>query len=86
MLDVYAAGETPIPGADSRALCRAIRNCGKVDPILVPEHDALVEMLAPLLSGNDLILVQGAGNVGKVARKLAECKLQPERKVEGRHV
>jgi len=85
MLDVYAAGETPIPGADSRALCRAIRHRGKVDPILVPEHDALVEMLAPLLSGNDLILVQGAGNVGKVARKLAECKLQPARKVEGRH-
>jgi UDP-N-acetylmuramate--alanine ligase len=85
MLDVYSAGETAIPGADSRSLCRAIRNRGKVDPILVPEHDALPEMLAPLLSGNDLILVQGAGNVGKVARKLADCKLQPERKAEDRH-
>ncbi|KAA5929771.1 UDP-N-acetylmuramate--L-alanine ligase [Pantoea sp. Bo_2] len=85
MLDVYSAGETAIPGADSRSLCRAIRNRGKVDPILVPEHDALPEMLAPLLSGNDLILVQGAGNVGKVARKLAETKLQPERKAEDRH-
>jgi len=51
----------------------------------VPEHDALPEMLAPLLSGNDLILVQGAGNVGKVARKLADTKLQPERKAEDRH-
>ncbi|RPE04364.1 UDP-N-acetylmuramate--L-alanine ligase [Candidatus Pantoea deserta] len=85
MLDVYSAGEAPIPGADSRALCRSIRGRGKVDPVLVPEHDALPEMLAPLLSGNDLILVQGAGNVGKVARKLAECKLQPERKAEARH-
>lgn len=85
MLDVYSAGETAIPGADSRALCRSIRGRGKVDPVLVPEHDALPEMLAPLLSGNDLILVQGAGNVGKVARKLAECKLQPERKAEDRH-
>ena len=85
MLDVYAAGETPIPGADSRALCRTIRGRGKVDPILVPDHDVLPEMLAPLLSGNDLILVQGAGNVGKVARKLADCKLQPERKAEDRH-
>ena len=85
MLDVYSAGETPIPGADSRALCRSIRGRGKVDPVLVPDHDALPEMLAPLLSGNDLILVQGAGNVGKVARKLAECKLQPERKAEERH-
>ncbi|MCG7389145.1 MULTISPECIES: UDP-N-acetylmuramate--L-alanine ligase [Pantoea] len=85
MLDVYSAGETPIPGADSRALCRSIRGRGKVDPVLVPDHDALPEMLAPLLSGKDLILVQGAGNVGKVARKLAECKLQPERKAEERH-
>lgn len=78
MLDVYAAGEAPIPGADSRSLCRTIRGRGKVDPILVPDHEALPEMLAPLLSGNDLILVQGAGNVGKVARKLADCRLQPE--------
>ncbi|WP_312081016.1 UDP-N-acetylmuramate--L-alanine ligase [Pantoea septica] len=85
MLDVYSAGETPIPGADSRALCRSIRGRGKVDPVLVPDHDALPEILAPLLSGKDLILVQGAGNVGKVARKLADCKLQPERKAEERH-
>ncbi|MGD9423645.1 UDP-N-acetylmuramate--L-alanine ligase [Pantoea sp. NSTU24] len=85
MLDVYSAGETAIPGADSRSLCRAIRNRGKVDPILVTEHDALPEMLAPLLSGNDLILVQGAGNVGKVARKLAEIKLQPAPEAEDRH-
>ncbi|MGP4128803.1 UDP-N-acetylmuramate--L-alanine ligase [Pantoea tagorei] len=85
MLDVYSAGETPIPGADSRALCRSIRGRGKVDPVLIPDHDALPEMLAPLLSGKDLILVQGAGNVGKVARKLADCKLQPERKAEERH-
>lgn len=85
MLDVYSAGETPIPGADSRALCRSIRGRGKVDPVLVPDHDALPEMLAPLLSGNDLVLVQGAGNVGKVARKLADCRLQPERKAEDRH-
>ena len=85
MLDVYSAGETAIPGADSRSLCRAIRNRGKVDPILVTEHEALPEMLAPLLSGNDLILVQGAGNVGKVARKLAEIKLQPAPEAEDRH-
>ncbi len=34
MLDVYPAGEAPIPGADSRSLCRTIRGRGKVDPIL----------------------------------------------------
>ncbi len=77
MLDVYPAGEPPIPGADSRSLCRTIRNRGRVDPILVSDHNAVAATLAPTLSGNDLILVQGAGNVGRVARTLAEHKLQP---------
>lgn len=36
MLDVYPAGEAPIPGADSRSLCRTIRGRGKVDPIPCP--------------------------------------------------
>ena len=84
MLDVYSAGETPIPGADSRSLCRTIRGRGKVDPILVSDHDAVLDMLAPKLSGNDLILVQGAGNVGRIARTLSELKLQPQNK-EGEH-
>ncbi|WP_312240262.1 UDP-N-acetylmuramate--L-alanine ligase [Pantoea sp.] len=85
MLDVYAAGEPAIPGADSRSLCRSIRGRGKVDPILVSDHDALPDMLAPTLSGNDLILMQGAGNVGKIARKLADAKLQPSRQQEEQH-
>ncbi|MBP2169775.1 UDP-N-acetylmuramate--alanine ligase [Erwinia toletana] len=85
MLDVYAAGESPIPGADSRSLCRTIRGRGKVDPILVSDHDAVLEMLAPTLTGNDLILVQGAGNVGKIARKLADQKLQPQVTEGGDH-
>ncbi|WP_313690440.1 glutamate ligase domain-containing protein, partial [Pantoea sp.] len=85
MLDVYPAGETAIPGADSRSLCRAIRGRGKVDPILVSEHDALPEALAPLLTGNDLVIVQGAGNIGKIARKLAEIRLQPTVKAEVRN-
>ncbi|EXU75832.1 UDP-N-acetylmuramate--L-alanine ligase [Erwinia mallotivora] len=78
LLDVYSAGETPIPGADSRSLCRTIRGRGKVDPILVSDHDSVLEMLAPKLNGNDLILIQGAGNVGRIARKLADQKLQPQ--------
>lgn len=84
MLDVYSAGEASIPGADSRSLCRTIRGRGKVDPILVSDHDAVLDMLIPKLSGNDLILVQGAGNVGRIARTLSEQKLQPQNK-EGEH-
>jgi len=85
MLDVYSAGETPIPGADSRSLCRTIRGRGKIDPILVPDHAQVAAMLAPVLTGNDLILVQGAGNIGKIARSLAESKLKPQTQEEEHH-
>ncbi|SVK47540.1 murC [Acinetobacter baumannii] len=85
MLDVYAAGEAPIPGADSRSLCRTIRSRGKLDPILVSDADTVPETLAQLLQDEDLVLVQGAGNVGKIARKLAELKLQPPKKEEEHH-
>jgi len=63
-------------------LCRTIRSRGKVDPILVPDHDDVAAMLAPVLSGNDLVMVQGAGNIGKIARTLAEHKLIPQVKEE----
>ncbi len=85
MLEVYPAGEAPIPGADSRSLCRTIRGRGKIDPILVPDPARVAEMLAPVLTGNDLILVQGAGNIGKIARSLAEIKLKPQTPEEEQH-
>jgi len=85
MLDVYPAGEAPIPGADSRSLCRTIRNRGKLDPILVSDAATVPETLAQLLQDDDLVLVQGAGNVGKIARKLAEQKLRPIKNEEASH-
>lgn len=86
MLDVYPAGEAPIPGADSRSLCRTIRARGKLDPILVSDIDAVPGILAPILDANDLILVQGAGNIGKVARRLADQKLQAAKKGDEHYV
>nr|WP_225622414.1 UDP-N-acetylmuramate--L-alanine ligase [Musicola keenii] len=78
MLDVYPAGEAPIPGADSRSLCRTIRGRGKIDPIMVPDVENLPELLAQALQNGDLVLAQGAGSVGKLARRLAETRLQPQ--------
>ena len=78
LLDVYAAGETPIPGADGRALCRSLRQQGKMEPIFVATPDELPAELAEQLRDGDLILTQGAGNVGVVARQLAESKLDIE--------
>ncbi|MXP56497.1 UDP-N-acetylmuramate--L-alanine ligase [Pantoea sp. Mhis] len=76
LLDVYSAGETIIPGADSYSLCCAVRNRGIINPLLVSKHDSLPKILISLLSGNDLIIVQGAGNIGKITHKLAKILLQ----------
>lgn len=51
----------------------------------MPDSESAPEMLAQILNGEDLILVQGAGNIGKIARKLAEHKLQPQLKDEEHH-
>ncbi|WP_028023090.1 UDP-N-acetylmuramate--L-alanine ligase [Enterovibrio calviensis] len=75
MLDVYSAGEAPIAGADGRSLCRTLRGRGKIDPIFVSDVEALPAALGAVLQPGDLVLTQGAGDIGKVARKLAEMKL-----------
>ena len=72
LLDVYAAGEEPIAGADSRALCRAIRERGQVEPILVGEIAKLPELLNRVLQHDDVLLTQGAGSIGSVPKMLLE--------------
>ncbi len=75
MLDVYSAGEDPIPGADGRTLCRSIRQRGQLDPVFVATPAEVPAVLAELLRDGDLVLTQGAGNVGALSRNLAELKL-----------
>ena len=75
MLDVYSAGEKPIAGADGRALCRTIRSRGKIDPIFVSDSTTLPSVLANVLQDGDLVLTQGAGDIGKVAKQLAAFEL-----------
>jgi len=71
MLDVYAAGETPIAGADSHALCRAIRSRGRVEPVFSDTLDSLAEVLEALLLDGDVLLTLGAGDIGSVPAVLA---------------
>jgi UDP-N-acetylmuramate--alanine ligase len=71
--EVYAAGEKPISGADGRALCRAIRARGKVDPIFVPDVTTLAQHLTDVLRPNDVLLTMGAGNIGAVAAALPQA-------------
>ena len=68
--EVYAAGEAAIEGADARALCRAIRARGRVDPILVPTIDEIPEALRAVIAPGDLVLTLGAGSIGAIAREL----------------
>ncbi|MEH6529435.1 MAG: UDP-N-acetylmuramate--L-alanine ligase [Porticoccus sp.] len=75
LLAVYSAGEGEIPGADSRALCRSIRQRGLVDPIYVPGIDEVGDVLKDIVQGGDIVITQGAGSVGKLVKSLAERKL-----------
>ncbi len=72
LMDVYAAGETVIPGADGRALSRAIRLRGQVDPVFVEDWEDLPQILAGIVKPDDVILTMGAGNVGQIATQLPQ--------------
>ncbi|MFY0992408.1 UDP-N-acetylmuramate--L-alanine ligase [Halomonas sp. C05BenzN] len=75
LLDVYSAGEAPIPGADGRTLAGSIRQRGEVDPIFVQEKSELPGLLARVLRPDDILITQGAGDVGGIALRLAENQL-----------
>jgi UDP-N-acetylmuramate--alanine ligase len=70
LLDVYAAGETPIPGADARSLSRSIRQRGVLDPIYVADLEQVPEVLGGIIRAGDVILTQGAGNVAALSHSL----------------
>jgi UDP-N-acetylmuramate--alanine ligase len=68
--EVYAAGEAPIAGADGRAICRAVRSRGLIEPVFVESVDDLAESLRAVLHDGDVVLTMGAGNLGAVAQDL----------------
>lgn len=75
LLEVYSAGEAPIEGADSKALCRSIRKRGQLEPVYVASIQELALVLSETLANKDVLLTQGAGNIGQLARQLQECEL-----------
>lgn len=77
LLEVYGAGEEPIAGADSRSLCRSLRQQAGLEPIYIKRPEELAGRLADLIQPGDIVLTQGAGNVGALARALHETQLQP---------
>jgi len=71
--EVYAAGEEAISGADGRALCRAVRGRGRVDPVFVEDIETLPAVLKDVLQAGDLVLTLGAGSIGAVAAGLPDA-------------
>jgi UDP-N-acetylmuramate--alanine ligase len=75
LLDVYSAGETPIPAADSLTLSEHIRECSHLSPVLIEDKQNLPRSLHAILQDNDILLLQGAGDIGGIAQDLARSQL-----------
>jgi len=78
LLDVYPASEQPIEGADSKSLCRSIRQRGQIEPVYVGGKEALPAILANILVEGDIVMTQGAGNIGQIAKLLASREMEPK--------
>lgn len=70
LMDVYPAGEKPIAGADGRSLCGSVRQRGAVDPVFIERDESVKQPLCNVLRPGDLLLTQGAGNIGALAVQL----------------
>nr|WP_299038320.1 UDP-N-acetylmuramate--L-alanine ligase [uncultured Psychrobacter sp.] len=74
LLEVYSAGENHINGADTKSLARSIRLRGEVEPTIVDKNN-IAPVMQRLLKANDMLITQGAGNVGQIAVELAANQL-----------
>ena len=72
LADVYPAGEAPIVAADGRALARAVRVAGKVEPVFVEDIGALPQTLRTLVRDGDVVVTMGAGSIGGTAAQLVQ--------------
>jgi len=75
LTEVYSAGEAPIVAADGRALARAIRVAGKVEPVFVDTVDEIPDALAAVVRSGDVVITMGAGSIGGVPGRIAQEKV-----------
>ena len=71
LADVYPAGEAPIVAADGRALARALRVLGKIEPLFVDTPADIPTAVLGRVRDGDVVITMGAGSVGGVAPRLA---------------
>ncbi len=74
LAEIYAAGEAPIVAADGRALARALRVVGKVEPVFVEDIAAMPQTILDVARDGDVVLTMGAGSIGAVPGKLVDGK------------
>ena len=72
LADVYPAGEQPIVAADGRALSRAVRVAGKVEPVFVEDVADIPQTIRELARDGDIVLTMGAGSIGGASPRLAQ--------------
>ena len=72
VLEVFAAGEAPIAAADGRAITRAVRSRGAVEPVFVESLAEVLPVLVGLIEDGDLVLTMGAGDIGTYAAGLPD--------------
>ncbi len=65
LTEVYAAGEAPIVAADGRALARAVRVAGAVEPIFIEHIADLAPAIARTVQNGDVVICMGAGSIGQ---------------------
>jgi UDP-N-acetylmuramate--alanine ligase len=79
LADVYAAGEAPIVAADGRALARALRVAGKLEPIFVEDIAHMSQAIADNARNGDVVITMGAGSIGAVAAQVRESLGQAQK-------
>jgi UDP-N-acetylmuramate--alanine ligase len=72
LAEVYSAGEAPIVAADGRALMRAIRLAGKVEPVFVEDMVNMPQAIIDTAKAGDVVITMGAGSVGGIAAQVRE--------------
>ncbi len=71
LMDIYGAGEAPIPGVSGQALADAIRAAGHKNVVFRSSMQEGIEELLHAARPGDAILTIGAGNVSRAPGELA---------------
>ena len=79
LTEVYAAGEAPIVAADGRALARAVRLAGRVEPLFVDQVQELPQIIMTMAQAGDIVLTMGAGSISQVPGQLAQSRPGPSK-------